>query len=65
MDKRDRFVSRLRKEASGRGLELKEEKARGKGGHSIIRIGSRWTTLPARDIDPKTARKIKKALGLE
>jgi hypothetical protein len=26
---------------------------------------TRVTTLPAREIDPKTARKIRKALGLD
>ena len=26
-------------------------------------VGDRFTTLPSREIDPKTARKIRKALG--
>jgi hypothetical protein len=27
-------------------------------------VGDKLTTLPSRDIDPKTARKIRKYLGL-
>lgn len=29
----------------------------------MVWVGERFTTLPGRDIDPKTARKIRKALG--
>jgi hypothetical protein len=65
MDKRARFVAELREEARARGLEFREETWRGKGGHSMVWVGNKVTTLPARDIDPKTARKIRKALGLD
>jgi hypothetical protein len=65
MDKRDRFVTELRKEAKSRGLTFKIEKWRGKGGHAIVRVGDKWTTLPSREIDPKTASKIRKAPGLD
>jgi hypothetical protein len=64
MDKRDRFLVDIRDEARARGLAFRVEKGRGKGGHAILWIGPRWTTLPSREIDPKTARKIRKALGL-
>jgi hypothetical protein len=37
---------------------------RGKGGHMMVFVGDRLTTVPSREIDPKTARKIKKQLGL-
>jgi len=37
---------------------------RGKGGHAMIWVGARLTTLPSREIDPHTARKIRKKLGL-
>jgi hypothetical protein len=40
-------------------------RARGKGGHVMIWVGRNVTTLPAREIDPKTARKIRKALDLD
>lgn len=65
MDKRDRFIAELRDEARKRGLPFKTEKGRGKGGHAMVWIGDRFTTLPSREIDPKTASKIKKALGLD
>jgi len=38
--------------------ELREEAKR-------RNLSFRWTTLPNREIDPKTARKIRKALGLD
>jgi hypothetical protein len=61
-DKRTRFVAELRDEAKRRGLSFREQRWRGKGGHSMIWVGSKVTTLPAREIDPKTAQKIWKAL---
>lgn len=66
MNKRERFVAELREEAKRRGLSFRVEAARGKGGHALVWVGpDRWTTLPSREIDPKTARKIRKALGLD
>ena len=66
MDKRARFIADLRREAKKRNLAFREEKDRGKGGHSMVWVGTdKVTTVPGRDIDPKTARKIRKALGLE
>jgi hypothetical protein len=64
MDKRSRFVAEIREAAKARGLSFKLETGRGKGGHAMIWVGDRFTTLPAREIDPKTARKIRKSLGL-
>jgi hypothetical protein len=40
------------------------DKRKGKGGHAMIFIGSKFATLPSREIDPKTAAKIRKALDL-
>ena len=31
----------------------------------MVWVGDKVTTVPGREIDPKTARKIKKALGLD
>jgi hypothetical protein len=64
MNKRDRFVAELRDEARSRGLSFRIEHRRGKGGHAMVWVGERFTTLPSREIDPHTARKIRKALGL-
>jgi hypothetical protein len=65
MDKRDKFIAELRDEARTRGLSFRAEKWRGKGGHMMVFIGGRLTTVPSREIDPKTARKIRKQLGLD
>jgi hypothetical protein len=64
MDKRDRFLAELREEARKRGLAFRVEHWRGKGGHAMVFVGERLTTVPSREIDPKTARKIRKQLGL-
>ena len=64
MDKRDRFIAALREEAKAAGLSFRISKTKGKGGHATVWVGSRFTTLPSRDIDPKTASKIRKGLGL-
>lgn len=65
MSKRDRFIAELREAAKARGLSFKVQTWRGKGGHAMVWVGDKVTTLPAREIDPKTARKIRKALGLD
>ncbi len=65
MDKRDRFIAELRDEARRLGLTFRIDIRRGKGGHAMIWLGDKVTTLPSREIDPKTARKIRRALGLE
>jgi hypothetical protein len=65
MAKRDRFIAEIRSEARARGLSFRLDKGRGKGGHAMMWVGDRFTTLPSREIDPKTARKIRKALGLD
>lgn len=64
MDKRDRFIAELRKAAKERGVSFRVDKAKGKGGHAMVFIGDLFTTLPSREIDPKTAAKIRKHLGL-
>jgi hypothetical protein len=65
MNKRDRFIAEIRDEATARNLSFRVEYRRGKGGHAMVFVGDRLTTLPSREIDPKTARKIRKQLGLE
>ena len=37
----------------------------GIGRAAMIRVGTKVTTLPSREIDPKTASKIRKDLGLK
>jgi hypothetical protein len=66
MDKRDRFIAELRKAAEARHFSFRVSKKRGKGGHATIWVGKdKWTTLPSREIDPKTAAKIRRVLGLD
>jgi hypothetical protein len=66
MAKSDRFIGELRNEAKRRGLEFRVETWRGKGSHAMVWVGKdKVTTVPSRVIDPKTARKIRKALGLD
>jgi hypothetical protein len=66
MQKRSKFIAELRREAEKRNLAFREEKWRGKGGHTMVWVGTdKVTTVPSREIDPKTARKIRKALGLD
>jgi hypothetical protein len=55
--RRDRFIAELRQLAKNRGLTFRLEQWRGKGGHAMIWVGDKVTTLPSREIDPKTARK--------
>jgi hypothetical protein len=46
------------------GLSFRVETRRGKSSHAMIWLGDRVTTLPSREIDPKTGKKIRKSLGL-
>jgi hypothetical protein len=64
MNKRDRFIAELREEARSKGLSFRAEAWRRKGGHMKAFVGDKLTTVPSREIDPKTARKIRKQLGL-
>jgi len=64
LDKRSRFIGELRDEAKAKGLSFRVETWRGKGGHAMVFVGDKLTTVPAREIDPKTAKKIRKTLGL-
>ena len=59
---RDRFVAELQGAGQQEGSDLQgRKKRRGKGGHSMVWVGDKVTTLPSREIDPKTAKKILKA----
>ena len=64
MNKRDRFIADIRDEARRRGLPFRIEYQRGKGGHAMMWVGELFTTLPSRENDPHTGRKIRKKLGL-
>lgn len=65
MNKRDRFIRDLRNEAKERNLTFRIEKWHGKGSHGMVFVGNECTTIPSREIDPQTANKIRKKLGLK
>ena len=46
----------------GARVRVREETWRGKGGHAMVWVGDK---VPSREIDPKTAKKIRKVLGLD
>lgn len=47
------------------GLSFRVDYLRGKGSHATVYVGNdKRTTVPDRDIDPVTAKKIRKVLGL-
>lgn len=48
MDKRGRFVAEIREAPKARGLPFRIDTGRGKGGHAMIWVGDRFTTLPSR-----------------
>ncbi len=48
--KRDRFIADLRQRAKVRRLTFRLEQWRGKGGHAMVWVGDKCTTLPAREI---------------
>jgi hypothetical protein len=55
--KRDRFIAQVKQLAETKGVTFRQQVWRGKGGHAMIWVGDKVTTLPSREIDPKTARK--------
>jgi hypothetical protein len=64
MNKRDRFIAEIKDEARAMVLSFRVDYRKGKGRHAMVFVGDKLTTLPSREIDPKTARKIRKQLGL-
>ena len=60
MNKRDKFIAELRDEARSGGLPFRAETWRGKGGHMMVFVGDRLTTVPSRDEDGK---KDQEAIG--
>ena len=64
MNKRDRCIADLRKAAKSRGLGFKVETWRGKGGHAMVWVGDKVTTVPAREIDPKTPARSERPWAL-
>jgi hypothetical protein len=47
MDKRDRFIAEIRAEARAAGLSFRVDYRKGKGGHAMVYVGEKLTTLPS------------------
>ena len=62
--KRDQLIRQLSKDAKGAGGVLVVDKARGKGGHYVIRFKDRFTIIQSGEITPKMEVTIRKQLGL-
>lgn len=61
---RDKFVRTLRKFARQNGLFFEVKEWRGKGGHWIVTVGERWTTVQS-DFDEFDARRCLKQLEID
>ena len=55
------FIAELRRMRGRRGLEFWEGLSAAKGGHAMIWVGDKVTTLPAREIDPRRRGQSSKA----
>ena len=49
MEKRDRFIAEIRSEARAIGLSFRVDYRKGKGGHAMVYVGDKLTTLPSRE----------------
>ena len=58
------FIRRAAKWAKTHGLEIVVEASRGKGGHQMLRIGERWTTVQTGELKPGVFRAMLKQLGI-
>lgn len=62
---RDQFLRALRSYCKAEGLEAPRFVARrGKGGHGLIYLGARFTTVPAGELKTPTKEAVLKQLGL-
>ena len=50
--------------ANARGLPFSVEASRGKGGHQILRVGDRWTTVQTGELKPGVFHAMLKQLGI-
>jgi len=58
------FIRRARKWAKAGALPVAVEKSRGKGGHQILRIGSKWTTVKTGEIGTGLLAAMLEQLGV-
>jgi hypothetical protein len=61
------FIRRARRWARTNGLadRFLVEESRGKGGHQIVRVGERWTTVKAGEIGTGLLASMLRQLGID
>jgi hypothetical protein len=58
------FIRRAGKWARAHGRELVVDLSRGKGGHQMVRIGEKWTTVQTGELKPGIFHAMLKQLGI-
>jgi hypothetical protein len=58
------FTQAAKAWANVRGLSFGVEASRGKGGHQILRVGDRWTTVQTGELKPGVFHAMLKQLGI-
>lgn len=62
--KREQLIRQLAKDAKAAGGALEVNMARGKGGHCVVRLGTRFSIIKSGEITPLMEKVIRKQLGL-
>lgn len=58
------FIRQATQWAKAHELEAIVEASRGKGGHKVLRIGGKWTTVQTGELKPGTFHAMLKQLGI-
>jgi len=58
------FIRAARVWAQAHGAPFSVEKCRGKGGHKILRVGDKWTTVQTGELKPGVFHAMLKQLGI-
>jgi len=58
------FIKRAGQWAKANEMAFLVDASRGKGGHQIVRVGGRWTTVQTGEIKPGTFYAMLKQLGI-
>jgi hypothetical protein len=60
----EQFIKNARTWANARGVAFSVGASRGKGGHQILRVGDRWTTVQTGELKPGVFHAMLKQLGI-
>jgi hypothetical protein len=58
------FIKSAKAWANARGVPFAVDVSRGKGGHQILRVGDRWTTVQTGELKPGVFHAMLKQLGI-